>query len=73
MPQLHLYVRDEVAERLRQRAKERKLTLSRYLAEIVERETAVGWPRGYLEEVVGSWEGEFPEIDDPQPVDEAHL
>jgi hypothetical protein len=73
MPQLHLYVRDEVAERLRQQAKERKLSLSRYLAEIVERETSGGWPRGYFQEVVGSWEGDFPEIDDPPPVEEAHL
>jgi hypothetical protein len=69
MPQLHLYVPDEVARRLRQQARARKLTLSRYLAEIVEREIAGGWPDGYFEDVVGSWDGDFPEIDDPPPDD----
>ena len=64
MPQLHLYVPDEVAKRLREQAKIRKMSLSKYLAEIVQRETPTGWPEGYFEEVVGSWVGDFEEPED---------
>lgn len=69
MPQLHLYVPEEVAVRLRERAKARGLSLSRYLAEVVVKDVTAGWPEGYFESVVGSWRGEIPEIDDPPPVE----
>jgi hypothetical protein len=61
MPQLHLYVPDEVAEKLRQQAEARSMSLSKYLAEIVQRETRTGWPKGYFEEVAGGWIGDFEE------------
>ncbi len=61
MPQLHLYVPDEVAEKLRQLAEARSMSLSKYLAEIVQRETRTGWPKGYFEEVAGGWIGDFEE------------
>lgn len=54
MPQLHLYVPEETAEKLRKRAAGRNLSLSRYLAQIVEAELAAGWPDGYFEDVLGS-------------------
>lgn len=65
MPQLHLYVSDELADRLRTEAAERGMSLSKLLAEIVQRETRTGWPEGYFESVVGSWVGDFDEPDDP--------
>ncbi len=58
MPQLHLYVSEEVAERLREQAKVRNLSVSKYLADIVRRETAPAWPEGYFEKVLGGWAGE---------------
>jgi hypothetical protein len=58
MPQLHLYVPDDVAERLREKAKAKNMSLSKYLSEIVQRETQSGWPEGYFEEVIGGWQGE---------------
>ena len=58
MPQLHLYVPDAVAEKLREQAKARNMSLSRYLAEIVQSETGTGWPEGYFDEVIGGWQGE---------------
>ncbi|CAN5784868.1 hypothetical protein BH24DEI2_BH24DEI2_25220 [soil metagenome] len=64
MPQLHLYVPDEVAKRLREQAKAKKISLSKHLAEIVQRETPTGWPEGYFEEVVGGWIGDFEEPED---------
>jgi hypothetical protein len=57
MPQLHLYVPDAVAGIVRQRARSQRKTVSSYLAEIVCREVAGGWPQGYFDEVVGGWSG----------------
>lgn len=55
--QLHLYLPEEIAEEVRKRAEARGLSVSRFLAELVKREVAGGWPEGYFERVVGSWEG----------------
>jgi hypothetical protein len=57
MPQLHLYVPDRVAAELRTRARARGLSVSRYLAALVQRELGQGWPEGFFEEVVGGWKG----------------
>ncbi len=57
MPQLHLYVPDEVASLVRQRARARKMTVSGFLADLVRREVALGWPADYFDEVVGGWSG----------------
>lgn len=60
MPQLHLYVSEEIAIKVREKAREKNMTVSRYLTEIVKREIGKGWPEGYFERVCGKWEGEFP-------------
>jgi len=57
VPQLHLYVPDEVASLVRQRARARKMTVSGYLADLVRREVASGWPEDFFDEVVGGWAG----------------
>lgn len=60
MPQLHLYVPETTAERLRSRAEERGMSLSGYLAEVVGREVGEEeWPDGFFGEVLGGWEGEL--------------
>ena len=58
MPQLHLYVPDDVAERVKQRAEARGLSVSGFLGELVKRELGAGWPDGYFDQVVGGWDGE---------------
>jgi hypothetical protein len=58
MPQLHLYVSDEVAETAKAKAKAAGKSLSSYLADLVIHEVAGGWPEGFFEEVVGGWKGE---------------
>jgi hypothetical protein len=58
MPQLNLYVNDELAERVRKAADEADLSVSRYLAELVQREIETEWPAGFFESVVGGWQGE---------------
>ena len=57
MPQLHIYVPDNVASVVRERARARGMTVSGFLAALVVREVASDWPDGYFDEVVGGWEG----------------
>ena len=58
MPQLHLYVPDDVAETAKFKAKAAGKSLSSYLAELVVQEVAGDWPEGFFEEVAGGWKGE---------------
>jgi hypothetical protein len=58
MPQLHLYVPKELAKEVARRARSQGVSVSRFLADLVRREVAIGWPRGYFEEVAGGWVGE---------------
>lgn len=59
MSQLHFYVPDEVEAQIRHKAKQANLPLSRYLADLVKRETSLlsQWPEGYFE-LFGQWQGE---------------
>ncbi|MEN6627350.1 MAG: hypothetical protein ABFD69_14090 [Candidatus Sumerlaeia bacterium] len=57
MPQMHFYVSEELAKRLRENARARGLSVSRYLATVVRREAGEGWPKGYFDEVAGGWQG----------------
>lgn len=58
MPQLHTYIPDDIAATLKERAKARNISVSKYLAELVERDIDSGWPDGYFEDTIGSWKGE---------------
>lgn len=51
MTQLHCYVPDDVAEKAQRKAKQAGLSLSRYLAELVKRDTCASeeWPEGYFD------------------------
>ena len=72
MPQLHMYVPEEIAQALRERARARGIALSQLLAEIVRKEVAAGWPALFFEDVVGGWQGEpleRPDQDDPEERD----
>lgn len=58
MPQLNLYVNDDLAERIHRAADEADLSVSRYLAELVRRAVETEWPDGFFAEVIGGWQGE---------------
>ena len=58
MAQLHLYLPEDLAEKVRQRAASRRQSVSAYLAELVRGQIADAWPEGYFENVVGGWVGE---------------
>lgn len=59
MPQLHLYVPDELAERIQHEAQAAHVSVSRYLSELVSRTVVLDWPDGFFDEVVGGWQGEM--------------
>lgn len=58
MPQLHLYVPEELASEIARRAQALGMSVSRFLAEVVGRDIGSGWPEGYFEDVIGGWRGE---------------
>ena len=57
MPQMHFYVPESVAKTVRDRARAKGISTSRYVAEVVRHSIGQGWPEGYFEEVVGGWQG----------------
>jgi hypothetical protein len=58
MPQLHLYVPDELAERIQREAKAANKSVSRYLSDLVTRNVSLEWPEDFFEAIVGGWQGE---------------
>ena len=58
MPQLHLYVPQNVANEIKRRAQAKGISVSKYLAEVVRREVSEEWPGGFFSKVVGGWSGE---------------
>lgn len=58
MPQLHFYVPEELANKIRLEAQAANMSVSRFLAELVRRGLAPEWPDGYFDEVVGGWQGQ---------------
>lgn len=58
MTQLHCYVPEDVAEKAQRRAEQAGLSLSRYLAELIKRDTQAheAWPEGYFD-LFGQWQG----------------
>ncbi len=55
--QLHLYLSDDLANSVRRRAQAEGVSVSKYLADLVQREVGTGWPEGFFEKVVGGWQG----------------
>lgn len=57
MSQLHCYVSDDVARKLQAKAEQAHLSVSKYLALLIEREVGNQWPENYFE-LLGNWRGE---------------
>ncbi len=64
MPQLHLYVSDDVAAAMRARAQRAGMPLSRYLAKVVAEAADDAWPEGWLDGIAGASPG-FAVPDEP--------
>lgn len=57
MAQLHFYIPDQLAEKVKIKAEHSHLSVSKYLAKLVKKEVADEWPDNYFE-LFGSWEGQ---------------
>ncbi len=57
MAQLHFYIPDPIAEKIKHKAEHAHLSVSKYLVELVKREVADQWPEGYFE-LSGKWHGD---------------
>ena len=57
MAQLHFYIPDSVADKIKLKAKHAHLPVSKYLAELVKREVVDQWPENYFDSF-GKWDGE---------------
>ena len=57
MAQLHCCVPDSIAEKIQQKARQSHLSVSKYIAELIKRDAGGEWPSGYLENVLGHWQG----------------
>ncbi len=58
MPQLHLYVNDDLAADIKRRAHEKGISVSRFLALMIRERTSCGWPEDYFDRIPGGWRGE---------------
>lgn len=67
MAQVTIYIPDDLAVGLKERAKREGKSLSAYVAEIARREVAPdAWSDAFLR-LYGSWEGDLEEPADPAP------
>lgn len=57
MPQLHFTVDEATAKRVAREAKRRGMSVSRYLASLLEVSGRAEWPADYVEGVIGSCAG----------------
>jgi len=65
MPQLHLYVSNEIARKIKHHAEASGQTVSKYLAKVVLKDVGEGWPEGFFDTIVGGWKGD-PLVRSPQ-------
>jgi len=59
MPQVHCYLNETLAKRLQEKAQRQHISVSKYLAGLVEKDVGNQWPEGFFETVFGGWEGEL--------------
>jgi hypothetical protein len=69
MAQLHLYLPDDLAKDVRNRAKARGMTVSAFLSELVRSQLTEGWPDDFFTKVVGGWSGDPLERPEQPPLE----
>lgn len=57
MSQLHCYLREGLAERVQRKAQMHQLSVSRYLAYLVEKDVGLQWSDDYFA-LFGAWQSE---------------
>ena len=63
MGQVTIYLDDETEERMKQAADDAGVPRSRWVADLIRERTRADWPESFRD-LVGSWEGDFPEVDE---------
>jgi metal-responsive CopG/Arc/MetJ family transcriptional regulator len=67
MAQLTIYIPEELERKIRERAEREGKSLSAFIADLTREAVAPdAWSEAFLE-LYGSWEGDFPDPDDPPP------
>ena len=56
MAQLHFYLPDAMAEKIKTKADHAHLSVSKYIAELAKRDVTHQWPDNYFTNL-GSWQG----------------
>ncbi len=56
MAQLHFYIPDSVADKIRSKADHAHLSVSKYLSQLVKKSVENQWPEKYFENF-GQWQG----------------
>lgn len=56
MAQIHCYVPDSIAKEFRIKAEQAHLSVSKYLAQLIQQDIGGEWPEGYFKSL-GQWEG----------------
>ena len=59
MPQVHCYLNETLAKRLQDKAEHQHVSVSKYIASLIEKDVGNQWPEGFFETVFGGWEGEL--------------
>ena len=59
MPQVHCYLNDTLAKRLQEKARHQHISVSKYIASLIEKDVGNQWPEGFFETVFGGWEGKL--------------
>jgi metal-responsive CopG/Arc/MetJ family transcriptional regulator len=67
MAQLTIYIPEKLERKIRERAEREGKSLSAFVADLTREAVAPdAWSTAFLD-LYGSWEGNFPEPDDPPP------
>ena len=60
MPKLHCYVSDVIASQLQHKTEQSQTSVSKYLADLVEKDLKTQWPEDFFDffDLFGAWKGE---------------
>ncbi len=67
MAQLTIYLPDEIEKKVKDEARRARLSVSAYISSLATHRLAPRRLPEHFADLYGSWEGEFPEIEDRAP------
>ena len=70
MSHVNVYIPEEVVKKARILSQKKGKSLSSFLTDLLKERCGAKqrkWPKHFFTHIMGSWEGDFPEIEDPLP------